>query len=108
MNVNPLIETSLAGIGCPVDPIKHDGTEDEYIVYYTTIEVGEFYADNEEIATGTYATVDIFCKGNFKALAAEVKSRLKQTGFTIIGYGPETYEPDTGYYHVPIEIYIDD
>jgi hypothetical protein len=108
VNINPKIESALTDIGCPVDPIKHDGAEDKYIVYYTYSEVPEFFADDEPIIEGTYGTVTIYCKGNFKALAADVKSRLRQAGFTIRQAGPETYESDTGYYGWPIEIYINE
>jgi hypothetical protein len=107
MNINPLIQSTLADVGCPVDPIKHDGSEDTYIVYYTYSEVPELFADDECIEEGTYGTVTIYSKGDFKALAKTVKAKLQQAGFTIRQAGPEGYESDTGYYSWLIEIYIE-
>lgn len=108
MNINPLIISALDGIGCPVSPIKHNGAEDTYIVFYTYSETPELFADDEAIGETTYGTVNIYSKGNFKALAKEVKSRLKQAGFVVRGSGPEGYELDTGYYSYPIEICIEE
>lgn len=108
MNINPLIESALSEIGCPVDTIEHDGTEDVYIVYYTYSENDELYADDAPIVEGTYGTVTIFSKGDFKTLANDVKSKLRQAGFTILPGGPEGFEDGTGYYTWPIEIYIEE
>lgn len=107
MNVNPLIESALAGISCPVSPIRYAGKADTYITYYTTLEEDEEFADDVVISAGTEATIDVFSKGNFKSLVKEVKKRLKQAGFSILPSGLERFEPDTGYYHIVIEIYIE-
>lgn len=107
MNINPKIISALDGIGRPISPIVHNGTEDEYIVFYTYAEVPEMFADDECIEEGTYGTVTIYSKGNYKALAKDVKNRLKQAGFIVRSAGPEGYEADTGYYSWPIEIYIE-
>jgi hypothetical protein len=108
MNINPLIETALSNIDCPIAPIKHEGTVDTYIVYYTYSENPELFADDETIAEATYGTVMIYSKVNFKAIATNVKAKLRQAGFTIRSAGPEGYESDTGYYSWPIEIYIEE
>lgn len=105
MNINPLIESALDSVGCPVSPIKHNGSEDTYIVYYTLLEQGELFSDDDVIAEGTYGTVTVFSKKNFKALVKSVKQKLKQVGFTIRSSGPETL--DNNYYCYPIEIYIE-
>ena len=107
MNVNPLIEQALDGIGCPVSPIIYGGDADTYITYYTTVEADGEFADDEAIGAGTETTVNVFSKSNFKSLVKEVRKRLKQAGFSVLPSGLELYEPDTGYYHVVIEIYIE-
>lgn len=107
MNVNPLIEGALADIGCPVSPIKYSGKADSYITYYTTSEADEIFADDVAIGAGTDATVDVYSKENFKRLVKEVRKNLKQSGFSILPSGLELFEPETGYYHVVIEIYIE-
>ena len=115
MNINPIIESALSGLtlnakSVPVYPIVcTDATKPStYITYYTMLEKNNAYADDEEVETDTTGTVDIFCKGNYKSLLADVKARLKIAGFTISSSGPEQYESDTGYYHVPIDIYMED
>lgn len=108
MNINPKIISALDDIGCPVSPIKHDGNENTFIVFYTYLENPELFADDEEIAEVTYGTVTIYSKGNFKSLAKEVKTRLKQAGFVVRSSGPEMYDNDTGYYSYPIEICIEE
>ncbi|WP_027628115.1 hypothetical protein [Ruminiclostridium cellobioparum] len=107
MNVNPLIEDALSNIGCPVSPIKYSGKSESYITYYTLLESDEIFADDIAIGAGTEATVDVYSKGNFKSLVKEVKKKLKQAGFSILPSGLELYEPETGYYHIVIEIYIE-
>jgi hypothetical protein len=104
--VNPLIESALSDVGCKVDPIVHLGTEDQYIVYYTLLEDPDLSADDEPINETTYVTVTIYSKTDFKSLAADVKSKLREAGFIIQQSGPESYEIDTGYYQYPIEINI--
>lgn len=115
MNINPLIETALSDLklnakAVPVYPIVcTDKTKPTtYITYYTVLEKDGAYGDDDAVETDTTATVDIFCKGDFKSLLADVKARLKTAGFTISSVGPEQYETDTGYYHVPVDIYMED
>lgn len=107
MNVNPLIEQALDGIGCPVSPIIFDGDADTYITYYTMSEADEEFADDVAIGAGTEATVNVFSKSNFKSLVKEVRKRLRQAGFSVLPSGLELFESETGYYHVVIEIYIE-
>ena len=110
MNINPIIESALAGIGCPVSAIKISdaGKPETYIPYYTTMENGELFGDDEEIGGATYATADIFSQRNFKVLVRDVKKALNAAGFTVTSAGPEMWEKDTGYYHVPVEFYTED
>ena len=65
------------------------------------------YADDEPQCEETSATVDVWCRGDFKLLLREVKNRLRAAGFSIQGIGPEQYESSTKTYHVPIDIYIE-
>ena len=114
MNVNPIIISALAGLTfngevVSVTPIVNTSSEkpNTYITYYTLLDKDEAYSDDEAMLSGTYVTVDIFCKGNYKALVENVKLLLKSAGFTIQSIGPEQYEKDTGLYHVPIDLYME-
>jgi hypothetical protein len=102
MNINPLVLSALNGLifggkVVPVYPIVYTGTETTYVTFYTILDKDEAYADDEPVQGATTATIDIFSKGNYKPLLADVKSRLKSAGFTITGIGPEIYEKDTGF-----------
>ena len=115
MNINPIIESALSGLtlnskSVSVYPVVcKDATKPTtYVTYYTVLEKDGEYADDDAVETDTTGTVDIFCKGNYKSLLADVKARLKIVGFTILSSGPEQYESDTGYYHVPVDFYMED
>lgn len=113
MNINPIVIVALSGItsegkAVPVEPLVYTGPETTYITFYTILEKDETYADDDAVQSSTTGTLDIYCKGNYKALLADVVSRLKGVGFTITGIGPEMYERDTGYNHVPIDFYMED
>ena len=113
MNINPLVLSALFGMtfgGKPVSvtPIVYNGTDTTYITFYTLLDKDEAYADDEAVQAATTATIDIFSKGNYKSLLADVKTRLKAAGFTIQSSGPEIYESDTGFYHVPVDVYLED
>ncbi len=112
MNVNPLIEHALKRIihekeEVPISPIIRQRDANAYITYYTYLERPADYADDEPQCEETSATVDIWCRGDFKPLLAAVKKRLRTAGFTIRGVGPEQYESSTKIYHVPIDVYIE-
>ena len=113
MNINPLVLSALSGVTLggktvPVTPIVYTGAETTYITFYTLLDKDEAYADDEAVQAATTATIDIFSKGNYKTLLADVKTRLKAAGFTIQGSGPEIYEKDTGFYHVPVDVYLEE
>ena len=114
MNINPLIESALSGLTfggktvfyAPlVIPDNKKGKA--YCTYYTYLEHDVVYADDEPQEAETFGTVDIFCKGDYKSLLQDVKGRLCSAGFIIGDVGPELYENDTGYYHVPVNIYME-
>jgi hypothetical protein len=113
MNINPIVLTALSGLmyggkTVPVDPIvnKSDPKPDTYITFNNYLDQDEYFSDDEPDGGNTYGTVDIFCKGNYKSLLADVKNRLRTAGFRT-STGPEQYEKDTGYYHVSLDINIE-
>ena len=112
MNINPIIEKAFEnfvvdGIKIPISPIKYKGDSTTYLTYYTYLEQPEGFADDNPIVSGTYGTIDIFSKGNFKKIKKEVKKILKEQGFTWTGDEAETYEEDTGLFHVPVNFFVE-
>ena len=113
MNINPLVENALAGLTysgklVPVSPIvnKEKVKPPVYITYYTYLDQDEFFADDEPQGGNTYGTVDIYCKGNYKTLLSDVKTRLRAAGFGTTT-GPEQYEKDTELFHVSLDFNIE-
>ena len=86
----------------PIAFLNYTGNSDVYLTYYTWLEKPENFYDNENHSEIAYGTIDIFSKINFKDILESVKIKLKENGFIWTDNGPETYEQDTGYYHVPV------
>ena len=92
------VKSILEPTGVPVSRLIYIGNEDPYITFFFYNDQGEAFADNEEIVTGHYLQVDIWTKDSFTALAEQVKSLMKNAGFTRI-YETELYEKDTSINH---------
>ena len=110
MNINPLIETAFRNFTVssktiPISFMRYTGSETSYLTYYTWLEQPKDFSDDDYHSELVNGTIDIFSKGNFKSILDAVKTTLKQNGFTWTDNGPETYEDDTGYYHVPVNFY---
>ena len=107
MNINSIIEKAFAdfkvnGKVIPIAFLNYTGNSDVYLTYYTWSLKPENFYDDENHSEIAYGTIDIFSKSNFKDILESVKIKLKENGFTWTDNGPETYEQDTGYYHVPV------
>lgn len=107
MNINPLIESAFKDFEInkkriPIAFLSYTGKADTYLTYYTWQEQPANFFDDEHHAKEAYGTIDIFSKGNFKSILKEVKKILKANKFTWTDNGPETFERETGYYHVPV------
>ena len=96
--MNTLIINTLKPIGVPVVFQNYAGKETTYITFFTYLEQGEEFADDEEIVTGHYIQVDVWSKGNYLEVVNEVKERMKQAGFRRRSEY-ELYEKDTKIFH---------
>lgn len=96
--MNKLIIDTLSPIGVPVTFQNYAGKETTYITFFTYLEQGEEFADDEEIVTGHYIQVDVWSKGNYMEVVNEVKERMKQAGFRRRSEY-ELYEKDTKIFH---------
>lgn len=107
MNINPIIEAAFKDFSVPIAFLEYTGKSETYLTYYTWLDKAENFADDESHASVVYCTVDIYSRGNFKNVLKQIKEILKQKGFTWTDNGPETFEKDTGYFHVPINFYYE-
>lgn len=84
--------------GVQVSRLNYIGNADPYITFFFYNDQGEVFTDDKEAVTGHYLQVDIWTKNSFIALAEQVKSLMKNAGFTRI-YETELYEKDTSINH---------
>lgn len=98
MNINKLIIDTLSSIGVPVAFQTYEGKETTYITFFTYLEQGEVFADDEEIVTGYYVQIDIWSKANYISVVEQVKERMKQASFRR-RTEHEFYEKDTKMFH---------
>lgn len=107
ININPIIEKvfenfEVGGKRIPVAYLNYTGDSEIYLTYYTWRDSPENFYNDEHHAETAYGTIDIYSRCNFKGILKEVKNKLKENGFTWTDNGPEDFEKDTGYYHVPV------
>ena len=107
MNINPLIESAFKDFSInkkriPIAFLSYTVKAETYLTYYTWQEQPENFYDDDYHAEIAYGTIDIFSKGNFKDILKDVKTKLRENGFTWTDNGPGTFERETGYYHVPV------
>lgn len=106
MNINPKIINALSPLNIGVYPLFAPSKSDSYIVFYTYNEKTIVFGDDEPIYETTSGSVDIYTKKSYKQLLKETKQLLKSNGFNV-SQGAEMYEQETGYYHVVLEISIE-
>lgn len=111
MNVNLKIEKIFENFIVdekliPIAYAQYFGGESIYLTYYTWAENPELFADNDYHEEVCHCTIDIWSKENFKNVLEAVKQKLKQNNLTWTGNGPEMYEADTGFFHVPVNFYV--
>lgn len=104
--MNELIESILGnltvdGKSIPVSYMYYQGHGEPYVVYMQQDADGSLSGDDDLIGYIDYYDFDVYAKGNYLAIVAELKSILKQNGFV---WQPsrsssDMYETDTGYYH---------
>lgn len=105
-SINAIIKTlfqgfTVGGVSIPVEYLVYEGHGEPYIVYYEYDKDNSYSAEDELAGFVVYFDFDFYSKGNFFAIQAEVKKKLKGVGFT---YEPsrdsaQMLDRDTGYYH---------
>ena len=112
ININPIIELAFSDFEVkkeriPIAFLSYTGNADTYLTYYTWQEQPDNFFDDEYHSEIAYGTIDIFSKRNFKGVLKEVKKVLKKNDFTWTDNGPETFDRETGYYHIPVNFYLE-
>ena len=103
MAADAAIKKALSGLGLPVARLRWDGGEDAFITYQILDSYEDDHADDESHAHIWTYRVDIYKRGDYMSLMQSAVKALKAAGFYGISIGPEMYENDTKYSHLPIE-----
>ena len=93
MSVDRLLMDALKPLGYPIGKAKYNQTADTYIVFVEYNQAPRLRAEDEELITKHFYQVDVFSNGNYNKLVSDVKSNLKEAGFTRM-FESETYDED--------------
>jgi len=111
--MNKLIIDTLSFLGAPVCFQTYEGTKQPdgsikiiypYITFFSYLEKGESFANNEETSIGSYMQVDVWSNVNYKVFVKSVLDALKQANF-IRKYTTDMYEDDTKIFHKVIRVF---
>jgi hypothetical protein len=101
--VDAFVKETLETLGVTVKRLKYKGQAKTYIEYMLVVCQDISFSDDEADATEYNYRADIYSKNNYMELLAQIKQTLKAAGFSDIVVNPETFENDTGYYHIPVD-----
>lgn len=93
---------TVGKLSVPVAHLRYKGKETTYVTWTITEETPALSADNSPLYSVVAVDVDVFSKGNYLALAAEIKRLMLKHDWVWTGDSPEMYEEDTELYHKTI------
>lgn len=103
--VNSLIINTLQSLDIPVRFQKYTGTASTYITFFTYLNQGEDYSEDDEENTGYYIQLDIWYKTDIGDLPKQIVNLLKEQGFRKLDIRELPYETDTGIYHTVVSLF---
>ena len=93
---------TVGEVSVPVAHLRYKGKEKTFVTWTITGENPALSADNFPLYSVVAVDVDVFSKGNYLALAAEIKRLMLEHEWVWTGDSPEMYEEDTELYHKTI------
>jgi hypothetical protein len=93
---------TVGEVSAPVAHLRYKGKATTYVTWTITGEKPALSADNSPLYGVVAVDVDVFSKGNYLALAAEIKRLMLEHDWVWVGDSPEMYEEDTETYHKTI------
>lgn len=105
MNNHELIMTALSGMTTsngdpiPVSFMHYKGNKTTFITFMEVDKYPRLMADDECEYSAPRYDIDIFTKGSFIDILAEVKRRLISAGWTWVEDTEDMYEADTKFFH---------
>ena len=103
-NKNEEIETTLKTLSVPVSFMFYEGNADTYITYMQLDKSNTLAAEDEVIGCVQYYDFDVYSKGNYLAVIAELIQLMTAAGWTYQPSrdSPDMYERDTKFFHKTI------
>lgn len=93
---------AVGNLSVPVAHLRYKGRETTFVTWTITGENPALSADNTPLYSVVTVDVDVFSKGNYLALAAEIKRLMLENDWVWVGDSPEQFEEDTELYHKTI------
>jgi len=102
------IKAVLEGTGIPSERGVYTGKGKPaaYCTFIRMIKAPIINADDKESSEREMYRITLFCKGNFEEILEKILETLRDADFYVNEVDTEQYEPDTGYWMVPITIEI--
>ena len=91
---------TVNGVSVPTAHIKYKGKETTYVVWTIIGNAPALSGDDEQLYGIASVDVDIYSKGNYLKVLAEVKRLMKINGWVWTEDSTEMFEDDTGLYHI--------
>ena len=99
------IDEALAAMDVPVVEPPYMGASDTYVTFQLVLDSDQLWAEGDGSEGAILWAVDLFTRGEWLAGAQQIKRLLTGNGFVVSGVGPQMYENDTKYTHIPISCY---
>ena len=91
---------TVLGKQIPTARIKYKGKETTFVTWTITGNEPVISANDEQIYSIGTVDVDVYSKGNYLSVLAEVKRLMKINDWLWTGDSQEMYEEDTELYHI--------
>lgn len=97
------ITAALKTVGVTVQRMQYTGQADTFIVFQLLNGDEAHHSDDETRAEEITYRINVYSRRDYTQLIRNVKQALRAAEFYGITEGPELYEEDTGFYHMPME-----
>ena len=91
---------AVDGVSVPTAHIKYKGKETTFVTWTIIGSAPALSGDDEQLYGITTVDVDVYSKGNYLKVLAEVKRLMKMNEWLWTNDSVEMFEDDTGLYHI--------
>ena len=102
VDVHDILNEALSALPCPASRHPVDERPATYVAWFEVLAQPVLHASNRIKRIERIIQVDIFSQEPIDDLRREVFDLLIGAGLLISSWGPENYEADTRYRHLPI------